>query len=104
MLLKRNWTRGKIDEDMSIPHRGSNGIQRIIGFAEALHFFHVRRIGQRAIKFIGPCVILALNAAGKLAFFLLAEHGAAMPADIVESANIVLVVARDDYAGVGELP
>ncbi len=76
---------------MSVPLSGSDGVQRIIGFAEALDFFHVRRIGQRAVEFVGPGVILALNAAGEFAFFLLAQHGAAMAADIVERADDCLL-------------
>src|SRR5258708_1227653 len=85
MLLERNWMGRKIDEDVAIPHRRGNCVQRIIGFTEALHLFHVRRIGQSSVKLISPCVILALNASCKFSLLLLAQHGAAMPADIVES-------------------
>src|SRR5579859_238974 len=103
MLVEWDGARRKIDEDMSVPDRSGDGVQRIIGFAKALYFFHVRRIGQRAIEFISPGVILALDAADELALFLLAEHGTAMAADIVERADVTLFVARDDYAGIGEL-
>ena len=104
-ILAVEWKRPrrKIDEDVPVPLSDGDGIQRIVGFAKALHFFHVRRIGQRAVEFISPCVILALNAAGKLAFFLLAEHGAAMAADIVERADVALFIARNDHAGIGKL-
>src|ERR1041385_3710892 len=88
---------------MSVPFSDSNCVQRIVGFAKPLDFFHVRRVGQRAIEFVSPCVILALNATSELAFFLLAEHGAAMTADIVKCPDIALLVARDNYAGIGDL-
>src|SRR6478735_520626 len=78
MLLKRNWARRKIDENMPVPNRRGNCVERIVGLMEALDFFHVWCVGQRAIEFVSPCVILALNATGKFAFFLLAQHGAAM--------------------------
>src|SRR5712671_4408650 len=103
MLLERNRTRRKIDEDVAVPLSDSNRVQRIIGFAEALDFFHVRRVGQRAVELVSPCVILALNAACELAFFLLAEHGSAMTADIVERPDLALIVACDDHAGIGKL-
>src|SRR6478672_5959010 len=72
MLLKRNWARRKIDENMPVPNRRGNCVERIVGLMEALYFFHMRRISQRAIEFVSPCVILALNASGELAFLLLA--------------------------------
>ena len=43
MLVEWNRVRRKIDKDMAVPDRGGDGVQRIVGFAEALHFFHVRR-------------------------------------------------------------
>src|SRR5262249_5805804 len=49
-------------------------------------------------------VVLALDAPGKLTLFILAEQRAAMPADIVEGANNILLVARDDDAGIAEIP
>ena len=104
MLREWNGTRGKIDEDVAVPHRHGDRVQRIVGLAEALDFFHVRRIGQRAIKSVGPCVILALNSPGELTLFILAQQRAAMTADIVERANVCLLVARDDHAGIAELP
>src|ERR1700704_5777306 len=103
MLLEWKGMSGKIDEDVAVPHSSGNCIQRIVGFAKALYFFHVRRAGQRSVKFVCPGVILALNTSGKPAFCLLAQHCAAMAANIVKSADVVLLVARDDHTGVGEL-
>src|SRR5579864_664463 len=88
---------------MPVPFSGRDGVQRIVGLAEALHFFHVRRLGQCAIELVGPGVILALNASRELAFFLLAEHGAAMATDVVESSDVAVVIARDDHAGICKL-
>jgi len=88
---------------MSIPLSDWDGVERIVSFAETLNLFHMRRVGQRAVEFVSPPVILALNPARKLAFFLLAKHGAAMATDIVESADIALFVARDDDTGIGDL-
>jgi len=79
--------RRKIDEDVPVPLSTSDCVEWIVSLTKALHFFHVRSVGQRAIKLVGPGVILALNPSSELAFFLLAEHGAAMAADVVECAD-----------------
>src|SRR5712671_5045276 len=71
MLVEWNRTRGKIDENVAVPKCGRYGVQRIVRFAETLDFFHVRRVGQRAVEFVSPGVILALNAASELSFILL---------------------------------
>src|SRR5437899_5498015 len=104
MLLKWNGASGKVDKDVPVPQRNGDRVQRIVGLAKALDFFHVRRIGQRAVKPVSPCVVLALDASGELALFILAQQRAAMTADIVEGANNVLLVARDDDAGIAEVP
>src|SRR5882724_10785478 len=92
MLVERNRARGKVDENVPVPNGGRYGVQRIVCFAEALDFLHVRSTGQSAVEFVSPRVILALNAAREFAFGLLAEHRTAMTTDIVEGANIALVV------------
>ena len=103
MLVEWNRMSREIDKDVAVPNGGSYGVQRIVRFAKALNFLHMRRAGQRAVKFVSPGVILALNSSSELAFSLLAQHGAAMSAHIVEGANIALVVACDDHAGIGDL-
>src|SRR6185437_375487 len=95
MLFEGNRMRRKIDEDMAVPNRGGDCVQRIVGFAEALYFFHMRRVGQCAVELIGPGVILALNAAREFAFVLLAKHSAAMAAHIVKGSDIACLVPRD---------
>src|SRR5262245_27354934 len=64
----------------------------------------MRRIGQSAVEPVSPGMILALNAAGELASFVLAQQRTAMTADIVEGSDGAVLVARDDDAGSGKVP
>src|SRR6266853_567620 len=103
VLLEGQGTRGEVDEDVAVPYGGGDCVQWIVGFAKALNFFHVRRIGQRAVEFVSPGVILALDTPGELAFLLLAQHSSAMTANVVEGANASLLVACDDDTRVSKL-
>src|SRR5260370_42494664 len=86
MLREWNWPGGKIDEDVTVPDMCRNAVQRIIRLAEALHLFHVRRVGQRAVQLVSPRVIPALNPSGETALILRAKQCPAMAADVIEGA------------------
>src|SRR5258708_3762785 len=103
VLREGHRTSGEIDENVSIPDRAGNRVQRIVSLTEAAHFFHVRRAGERAIKFVRPGMVLALYASGKPAVVVFAQERTAMPADIVKSANAALLVTHDDHAGIGDV-
>src|SRR5215472_13585556 len=88
---------------MAAPDRARYGVQRIIRLAEAGDLLHVRRIGQSAVELVSPGMVRTLDASGELAFVLGAQQRAAMAADVVERADLSLLVAGDDHAGVAEV-
>src|SRR5215813_12837437 len=64
---------------------------------ESRNLMHVRCAGQTAVELIGPGVIRALNRL-EMAAGLLAHPSAAVAADIIKSAQLMLLIAQHDQA------
>ena len=96
LRLERRGLRIEIDEDVPVPQRGADPVQRVVGLAEVRHFVHVRRADQAAVEVVGPGVIRALDAAGERAVRLGAQLRAAVPADVVERVDGGRAAGDDD--------
>src|SRR5689334_17399413 len=103
MLFERDRIRGEVDEQVAVPLGDVRGDERPIFFAEAVDLLHVRRFAERTVELVRPAVVLALDAAVKLALLFGAEQRSAMAADVVVGAYFSVLVADDDDAGIRKL-
>src|SRR5687767_8880415 len=71
-------------------------MERMFRFIEAIDLLHMRRAQQCPIQPIGPGVIRTLDGLGKLTPLGFAHPRPAMTTDVVESMELVLLVADND--------
>src|SRR5437763_9533986 len=86
---------------MSVPKCRLHFVQGIIFPAESTAFVHMRRANEPAIKTVGPTVIPALDAPGKLPCPIGYHAGAPVAAHVVKRTDRLIVVAGDDDALTG---
>src|SRR5467141_2303228 len=70
----------------------------MVGLIKPLDVVHVRRAHQASVETVGPGVIRTLNRLAEVAVLFLAQSCAAVTADIVERAHLIILVAQNDHA------
>ena len=101
-LLERHRVGVEVDEQEALPD-GDLDRPQAQGVAVDLVLAHVGRADQAAVEGVCPGVVGALDGALQAAGGVVAEPRAAVPADVVEAAQLALLGAHHDHALAGHV-
>ena len=94
----------QIEPHEPAPHGDVDGVQGEVRLPEVRDPHHVGRSLQVAVEAVGPRVVRARDpVTGEPAAGRLAEHGASVPAHVVEGVDLSGLVAHDDDALAGHV-